>query len=151
MTLLEAAEKKGLKIYENEDGDRWPAGCPFENGLETVEESMRRCLELNCGECYAREYKGPPSKELEEVQPEQPGEEPEEKRYVEGLLYVEEMEKVTITKAGAAAEICIAEHILLARLLNEVKNSGVEHAMAIQYLVGVAALAEMVMRRLEEC
>ena len=151
MTLLEAAEKKGIKILETADGNRWPAGCPCENGLETVEESMRRCLELNCGECYAREYKGPPIEEPEERTPERPGEEPEEKRYVEGLPCVEEMEKVIITKAGVAAEICFEEHILLERLLKEVKNSGVEHAMAIQYLVGVNELAESVMRRMEEC
>lgn len=151
MTLLEAAEKKGIEIREDADGNRWASGCPWKNGLETKEQSNRECGKLRCWECYAREYKGPPIGEQEEVQPEQPGEEPEEKRYVEGLPYIEEMEKAIITKAGAAVEICIAEHILLERLLKEVKNSGVEHAMAIQYLVGVNGLAEMVMRRLEEC
>jgi len=82
---------------------------------------------------------------------EQPENEPEEKKYQEGLPFGAEMEKVAFTEAGVAAEICFAEHILLVRVLDEVKKSGVEHAMAIQYLAGVNGLAERVIRRLGEC
>lgn len=143
MTLLEAAEKKGIKICEDAEGNRWADGCPFVNGLETVRESKKKCGELNCWECYAREYKGPPIEETEERTPEQPGGDPEETKH-------RQKKAPTYPPSLFSWNITGEEHRLAKETMEEWRAGSRGYEDAMEFLNGVVALSDRLLSMIEE-
>lgn len=56
MTMLEKAKEMGLTIMVSNDGLQFALGCPYEHGLSDRASDEAICMEVLCGQCYAREY-----------------------------------------------------------------------------------------------